>query len=88
MTDKVYGEKKLVNSAIQEKMGIYIRQNKYEEAQKLVKTLNFQMLSKTSFQIVGHLYPTTNQIRWLYSNRNMQNRTDSFFDINVQLSEN
>ena len=36
----VHNEKKLVNSAIQEKMGIYIRQNKYDEAQKLVKTLS------------------------------------------------
>ena len=75
----VHNEKKLVNSAIQEKMGIYIRQNKYEEAQKLVKTLNFQMLSKTSFQIVGHLYQKTNQFDSAYFYLNKAIESDNIY---------
>ncbi len=74
-----HNEKKLVNSAIQEKMGIYIRQKKYEEAQELVKTLNFQMLSKAGFQIIGHLYQKTNQIDSAYFYLNKAVESNSIY---------
>ena len=76
---KVYGEKKLVNSAIQEKMGIYIRQNKYEEAQKLLKALDIQKLSKTGFQIIGHLYQRTNQVDSAYYYLNKAIESDNIY---------
>ena len=60
------GEKKLINSAKQEKMGIYIRQKKYEEAQKIVRTLDYQILSKAGFQIIGHLYLKIDQVDSAY----------------------
>ena len=63
---KVHDEKKLVNSAIQEKMGIYIRQKKYREAQELVKTMNLKTLSKAGYQIIGHLYQRINQVDSAY----------------------
>lgn len=63
---KIHNEAKLINSAIQEKMGIYIRQNNYKEAQKLVKTLNYQILSKAGCQIIGHLYQRINQVDSAY----------------------
>ena len=76
---KVYGEKKLVNSAIQEKMGIYIRQNKYEEAQKLLKALDIQKLSKTGFQIIGHLYYKLNQPDSAYYYLNRAIKSDNIY---------
>ena len=63
---KIHNEAKLINSAIQEKMGIYIRQNNYKEAQNLVKTLNYQILSKAGCQIIGHLYQRINQVDSAY----------------------
>ena len=68
---KVHDEKKLVNSSIQEKIGIYIRQDKYEEAQKLVNMLDLRMLSKAGYQVIGHLYQRINQVdsAYYYLNR-------------------
>ena len=63
---KVHDEKKLVNSSIQEKIGIYIRQDKYEEAQKLVNMLDLRMLSKAGYQVIGHLYQRINQVDSAY----------------------
>ena len=74
-----HNEKKLVNSAIQEKMGIYIRQKKYVKARELVKTLNFQMLSKAGFQIIGHLYQKTNQVDSAYFYLNKAVESNSIY---------
>ena len=64
---RVHNKKKLVNSAIQEKIGILIRQKRLEEAQNLVKTLNHQMLNNQANLTIGRLYYRLNQPDSVYS---------------------
>ena len=61
-----YNEKGLVNSAKQEKMGILIRRERYNEAIKLAKSLDYSILSKAGFQTLGHLFFKLNQIDSAY----------------------
>ena len=76
---KVHGEKKLVNSAIQEKIGIYIRQDKYEDAQELVKEMDLEMLSKAGFQTIGYLFQKTNQLDSAYFYLNKASESDNIY---------
>lgn len=58
---KAYDETKALNFALQEKAGIYILQNKFNEALSLMKMIKPSNMSFASFQILGHLYSKINQ---------------------------
>ena len=47
--------------ALQEKAGIYIRLEKYEEALSLMRKIETSKLTLPGFQILGHLYSKINQ---------------------------
>ena len=76
---RVHNKKKLVNSAIQEKIGILIRQKKLEEAQNLVKTLNHQMLNNQANLTIGHLYYRLNQTDSAYYYLNRAIKSDNIY---------
>ena len=56
-----YHEIKALNMALQEKAGIYIRLEKYEEALSLMRKIETSKLTLPGFQILGHLYSKINQ---------------------------
>ena len=80
---KAYDETKALNFALQEKAGIYILQNKFNEALSLMKMIKPSNMSFASFQILGHLYSKVNQkdSAYYYLNKAIQAN-----DIYVQRS--
>ena len=56
-----YHEIKALNMALQEKAGIYIRLEKYEESLSLMRKIETSKLTLPGFQILGHLYSKINQ---------------------------
>ena len=76
---RVHNKTKLVNSSIQEKMGLFIRQKRLEEAQNLVKTLNHQMLNNQANLTIGHLYYRLNQTDSAYYYLNRAIKSDNIY---------
>ena len=76
---RVHNKTKLVNSSIQEKMGLFIRQNRLEEAQNLVKTLNHQMLNNQANLTIGRLYYRLNQPDSAYYYLNRAIKSDNIY---------
>ena len=76
---KAHNKTKLVNSSIQEKMGLFIRQKRLEEAQNLVKTLNHQMLNNQANLTIGRLYYRLNQPDSAYYYLNRAIKSDNIY---------
>ena len=76
---RVHNKTKLVNSSIQEKMGLFIRQKRLEEAQNLVKTLNHQMLNNQANLTIGRLYYRLNQPDSAYYYLNRAIKSDNIY---------
>ena len=74
-----YGENKLVNFSSQEKIGLLIRVNRYNEAVSIAKNLDYSLLNKPGFQTLGHLFLKLNQIDSAYHYINKAIETDDIY---------
>lgn len=63
---RIYNEVEVLNYALQEEAGLYIRMKDYQKAISLLSSIKEEQLNSAGYQIKGHLYSKMNRIDSAY----------------------